>query len=50
MGIEKAIQQDYGLARGLYTYQGDAIRNVVAKKLGIKVKPLKDIIQAGGKK
>ena len=50
MGMEKAIQQDYGLARGLYTYQGDAIRNVVAKKLGIKVKPLKDIIQAGGKK
>lgn len=49
-GIEKAMQDDYGLARGVFTYKGEALRNVVAQKLGIKVKLLKDLLKIGSKK
>lgn len=48
VGIEKAMQQDYGLARGVYAYKGDALRNVVANRLGIKAKSLKDLLKSGG--
>ena len=48
MGIDKAMQKDYGLARGLYTYKGDALRNVVANRLGIKARSLKEVLKSGG--
>jgi alanine dehydrogenase len=48
VGIDEAIRQDYGLARGVYTYKGDALRQVVANRVGIKAKSLKDIIGNGG--
>jgi alanine dehydrogenase len=50
MGLEKAMQTDYGLARGVYTYMGSPLRNVVARRLGITAKPLKDILKTGGSK
>jgi len=50
IGLDKAIQEDYGLARGLYTYNGNPLRNVVAQRLGIKPLDLKDIIKSGSKK
>ncbi|MCP4584089.1 MAG: alanine dehydrogenase [candidate division Zixibacteria bacterium] len=48
VGFDESIKQDYGLARGIYTYQGDPLRNVVAGRLGLKAKPLKDVIKSGG--
>jgi len=50
VGFDNAIKQDYGLARGIYTYYGDPVRNVVANRLGIKAKSLKKILEAGGSK
>jgi len=50
LGLERAMLHDYGLARGVYTYQGDSLRNVIAKKLGIKARSLKDVLKAGSKK
>jgi alanine dehydrogenase len=48
VGIDEAIRQDYGLARGIYTYKGDALRQVVANRVGIKAKLLKDVVGNGG--
>jgi len=48
VGIDRAMQLDYGLARGVYTYRGDALRQVVAKRMGMKAKSLKDILKGGG--
>lgn len=48
VGLAGAMKQDYGLARGVYTFEGEALRNVVANRLGIKAKPLKDVLKAGG--
>jgi alanine dehydrogenase len=48
VGIDKAIRQDYGLARGVYTYEGEALRQVVANRVGAKAKSLKDILGDGG--
>jgi len=49
LGLERAMQHDYGLACGVYTYQGDPLRDVIAKRLGVKVKSLKNVLKAGGK-
>ncbi len=49
VGLDKSMQQDYGLARGVYTHKGEALRNVVANRLGIKARALKDILAVGGK-
>ena len=48
VGFEKAIQSDYGLAKGLYSYQGELLKQVIANKLGIKAKSLKNILRTGG--
>jgi alanine dehydrogenase len=47
-GLEKAMQRHYGLARGVYTFKSEPLRNVVARRLGIPARPLKDILKAGG--
>lgn len=47
LGLEKAMKHDYGLARGVYTFNGEPLRNVVARRLGMKVRPLADIIKSG---
>jgi len=49
LGLERAMQHDYGLACGVYTYKGDPLRDVIAKRLGVKVKSLKNVLKAGGK-
>jgi alanine dehydrogenase len=48
-GLEKVMQQDYGVARGVYTYKGEPLRNVVAKRMGMTATPLKNILKGGGK-
>jgi len=50
VGFDNAIKQDYGLAKGIYTYHGDPVRTVVANRLGIKAKSLKKILETGGTK
>lgn len=50
VGFDEAIRKDYGLARGLYSYHGDLLKQVIANKLGIKAKSLKDVLKAGGAK
>jgi len=48
-GLEKVMQQDYGIARGVYTFKGEPLRNVVARRLGMAATPLKNILKGGGK-
>jgi alanine dehydrogenase len=49
-GLEMALQQDPGLSRGVYTYKGEAVKRVVASRLGIKEKCLKDMLETGNGK
>jgi alanine dehydrogenase len=49
-GLEKALRQDAGLARGVYTHKGKAVKRVVASRLGIKEKCLKDMLETGNGK
>jgi alanine dehydrogenase len=50
VGLDEAIQKDYGLAKGLYCYHGDLLKQVIANRLGIKAKSLKDVLRTGGVK
>ncbi len=47
LGIEEAMRRDPGLARGAYTFRGYASRRVVASRLGIESKSIKDILGMG---
>jgi alanine dehydrogenase len=47
VGLLQSMKKEYGLARGVYTYEGEALRNIVANRLGIKAKALKDILEGG---
>lgn len=49
-GMQDLEERDHGLMRGLYTYQGHAIRNVVARRVAEKPKPMTLAMKTGGAK
>jgi alanine dehydrogenase len=46
-GLDETIRRDMGFACGVYTYKGEPVKRVVASRLGINEKCLKDILEAG---
>jgi alanine dehydrogenase len=46
-GLDETIKRDMGFACGVYIYRGEPVKKVVASRLGINPKSLKDILEAG---
>lgn len=46
-GVEEAMKKDPGFARGAYTHKGYAARRVVASRLGIEARTIRDILGMG---